>query len=309
MKRPLRGNGIPFRGQTEGITCGGFTMTMNRQGWTNDLLGASLVVALALACSCAQTAPGGVALPPEIEAALNRLKAAAWDDDDMGFGSGGAMESHLRRNKPFMRPLLEYAKVSDHNLEGLAEYVLASQMAFARRFAPGSHLDNEVVTRTTYDKGSEPEYGLSIEAYLLLQMAELRRSASFLRRVLTVLHEVVLAMSYLSEQRILHRQLVSPEEIERQKRGHGGMLPTSMGDQVVWYCEQFMTRQAVFSSGYLPETALAVIANYQRWRSGAVARAAPAGLLPVLHQHTIMSYVKALAEALPESEAGEGRGK
>ncbi|PIX38457.1 MAG: hypothetical protein COZ57_30580 [Armatimonadetes bacterium CG_4_8_14_3_um_filter_66_20] len=300
MKRPLRGNGIPFRGQTEGITCGGFTMTMNRQGWTNDLLGASLVVALALACSCAQTAPGGVALPPEIEAALNRLKAAAWDDDDMGFGSGGAMESHLRRNKPFMRPLLEYAKVSDHNLEGLAEYVLASQMAFARRFAPGSHLDNEVVTRTTYDKGSEPEYGLSIEAYLLLQMAELRGSASFLRRVLTVLHEVVVAMSYLAEQQILHRQLVPPQEIEKTTRERGVVL-TTPGAQIAWYCEQFMTRQAVFSSGYLPETALAVVANYQRWRG----RTATVRFT-MLHQHTTMSYVKALAEALPESRAGEG---
>ncbi|NCQ31985.1 MAG: hypothetical protein GW802_32050 [Armatimonadetes bacterium] len=300
MKRPLRGNGIPFRGQTEGITCGGFTMTMNRQGWTNDLLGASLVVALALACSCAQTAPGGVALPPEIEAALNRLKAAAWDDDDMGFGSGGAMESHLRRNKPFMRPLLEYAKVSDHNLEGLAEYVLASQMAFARRFAPGSHLDNEVVTRTTYDKGSEPEYGLSIEAYLLLQMVEFRMSASFLRRVLTVLHEVVLAMSYLSEQQILHRQLVPPQEIEKTTRERGVVL-TTPGAQIAWYCEQFMTRQAVFSSGYLPETALAVVANYQRWRG----RTATVRFT-MLHQHTTMSYVKALAEALPESRAGEG---
>jgi len=300
MKRPLRGNGIPFRGQTEGITCGGFTMTMNRQGWTNDLLGASLVVALALACSCAQTAPGGVALPPEIEAALNRLKAAAWDDDDMGFGSGGAMESHLRRNKPFMRPLLEYAKVSDHNLEGLAEYVLASQMAFARRFAPGSRLDDEVVTRTTYDKGSEPEYGLSIEAYLLLQMVEFRMSASFLRRVLTVLHEGVLAMSYLSEQQILHRQLVPPQEIEKTTRERGVVL-TTPGAQIAWYCEQFMTRQAVFSSGYLPETALAVVANYQRWRG----RTATVRFT-MLHQHTTMSYVKALAEALPESRAGEG---
>jgi len=300
MKRPLRGNGIPFRGQTEGITCGGFTMTMNRQGWTNDLLGASLVVALALACSCAQTAPGGVALPPEIEAALNRLKAAAWDDDDMGFGSGGAMESHLRRNKPFMRPLLEYAKVSDHNLEGLAEYVLASQMAFARRFAPGSRLDDEVVTRTTYDKGSEPEYGLSIEAYLLLQMVEFRMSASFLRRVLTVLHEVVVAMSYLAEQQILHRQLVPPQEIEKTTRERGVVL-TTPGAQIAWYCEQFMTRQAVFSSGYLPETALAVVANYQRWRG----RTATVRFT-MLHQHTTMSYVKALAEALPESRAGEG---
>jgi len=284
---------------------GGDGPTMSPRRWMNVPFAPSLVVALA--CSCAQTAPGGVALPPEIEAALDRLKDAA--SDSPGFLSGGSMESYLRTNKPFMRPLLEYAKVSDDNPEMLAEYVLASQEAFARRFAPGSHLDDEVVARTTYDRGTAPEYGLTIEAYLLLQMAELRRSASFLRRVLTVLHEVVLAMSYLSEQRILHRQLVSPEEIERQKRGHGGMLPTSMGDQVVWYCEQFMTRQAVFSSGYLPETALAVIANYQRWRSGAVARAAPAGLLPVLHQHTIMSYVKALAEALPESEAGEGRGK
>jgi len=263
-------------------------------------LGASLVVALALACSCAQTAPGGVALPPEIEAALNRLKAAAWDDDDMGFGSGGAMESHLRRNKPFMRPLLEYAKVSDHNLEGLAEYVLASQMAFARRFAPGSRLDDEVVTRTTYDKGSEPEYGLSIEAYLLLQMVEFRMSASFLRRVLTVLHEVVLAMSYLSEQQILHRQLVPPQEIEKTTRERGVVL-TTPGAQIAWYCEQFMTRQAVFSSGYLPETALAVVANYQRWRG----RTATVRFT-MLHQHTTMSYVKALAEALPESRAGEG---
>jgi len=263
-------------------------------------LGASLVVALALACSCAQTAPGGVALPPEIEAALNRLKGAAWDDDDMGFGSGGAMESHLRRNKPFMRPLLEYAKVSDHNLEGLAEYVLASQMAFARRFAPGSHLDNEVVTRTTYDKGSEPEYGLSIEAYLLLQMVEFRMSASFLRRVLTVLHEVVLAMSYLAEQQILHRQLVPPQEIEKTTRERGVVL-TTPGAQIAWYCEQFMTRQAVFSSGYLPETALAVVANYQRWRG----RTATVRFT-MLHQHTTMSYVKALAEALPESRAGEG---
>jgi hypothetical protein len=283
---------------------GGDGPIMSPRRWMNVPFAPSLVVALA--CSCAQTAPGGVALPPEMEAALNRLKDAAWDSVDLM--SGGSMESDLRRNKPFMGPLLAYAKASDHNLEGLAEYVLASQEAFARRFAPGSHLDDEVVTRTTYDKGSEPEYGLSIEAYLLLQMAELRRSASFLRRVLTVLHEVVVAMSYLAEQQILHRQLVPPQEIEKTTRERGVVLTTS-GAQIAWYCEQFMTRQAVFSSGYLPETALAVIANYQRWRSGPVARGSSAALLAMSHQHTIMSYANGLAETLPESGAGQGPGK
>ena len=218
-----------------------------------------------------------------------------------GWGSMSAfgMQKDVERNRAQIHTILTYSNSSDRNADTLGNYLCASLSAYAERFKPGTEIDAQTLSTRSYVQGTQPDYGLTIQAYLLLEVARQRKSAPFTRRALSTLYDVVLARSYLGEESFLHRHPERAHEIARVKRENGGFR-TTLGAEIAWCCEQFMVEASRVDEPGIPEPGMVVIADYCRWHKDTVTIIGEVRIRWLLRteQHRTMAYVNKLVAAL-----------
>ena len=256
-----------------------------------------LLVVMGLACLFVALESGSQEIPLAMGDSLEQLKASFW-------GTAGSLEPsvmrrEVERNRDAINTVLGHAEASEDNAARLAEYLFSSLNAYAERFKPGTEIDEQMLSARPYKWGTQPEYGLSVEAYLLLQMAKQQEPANFTRRALSTLYDVVLARAYLAEKRTLHNHPEDSDEVAREKRESGGPL-TDLGGEIAWCCEEFMVDEYLADDPGIPEPGMAVITEYWQWRRETMVEWGRADCLHLVHQHRTMEYVKKLAEALSE---------
>ncbi len=221
------------------------------------------------------------------------------------FGIGGLslsphmMQIEIERNSAQMRTIVTYSNSSDRNADTLGDYLCASLAEYAERFKPGTEIDEQTLSARSYVQGTQPDYGLAIQAYLLLEVARQKKSAPFTRRALSTLYDVVLADSYFAEKLTLYKHPDHSDYIAREKREFGGS-GTNLGAEIAWCCEQFMVRASQFNRPRIPEPGMVVIADYCRWRKDTLAIWGSPHYrdLDLSQRHRTMAYVKKLVAAL-----------
>jgi len=244
-------------------------------------------------------------LPAEMRDALTQLMASF--RGTMGFSLDPAvMQAEVTRNRSLIDVILAYSTLSERNAETLSEQCCSSLSAYAERFKPGTEIDAETLRASAYNWGTAPDYGLSIQAYLVLETARQRRSAYLGRRALNTLSDVMSASSYFAEKWELAQVPEATEEIRREKREYGGCL-SPLGAEIAWCCEQFMVEVSVADDPGMPEAGMAVIRDYCRWRQETMAKQVTPYCLYATHQYQTMAYAKRLADALaPQQGAAPG---
>ncbi|MBI3921422.1 MAG: hypothetical protein HY318_08410 [Armatimonadetes bacterium] len=236
-------------------------------------------------------------IPVLIQNALQQLRLSfhgMWDLEPH------LMQKEVERNKSTINILLTYSKSFEENSRTLADNLLARLGNYAERFKPGKEIDENTLRTRSYVVGKEPDHGLNIDAYLLLELAKQKRSIAFTKRALSTLYGVVLACSYLAEKRTLNRTPGSEQEIDREKREMGG-FGTKLGAEIAWYCEMFMVDQHLSDEPFLPQSAMDVVIDFWRWRKEIMVKKGRPYCLELVHQQRTMAYVKKLIDALPSS--------
>ncbi len=212
------------------------------------------------------------------------------------------MQKDVEKHRAQIDTILTYSNSSDRNADTLGDYLCASLAEYAERFKPGTEIDAQTLSTRSYIWETSPEYGVTIQAYLLLELARQRRSPTLTRRALSTLYDVVLARSYLGEKSFLHRHPERAHEIARVKRENGGYR-TTLGAEIAWCCEQFMVETSQVDEPGIPEPGMVVIADYCRWRKDTVTvMGTRLRWLLRTQQHRTMAYVKKLVAALPPDQ-------
>jgi len=207
------------------------------------------------------------------------------------------MQLELKRNRPQIDTVLTFAVASHANGDLLANHLCGPLSAYAERFKPGSDIDERTLDGTRTVMGAEPEYGLGISAYLLLEVARQKSSATFTRRALNTLDGVVRAAAYFAERLALHRHPELADQIAQEKRElHGPGIP--LGAEVAWTCEQFMVWASETEDCGIPEPGMTVVEDYCRWRQETMANEVTPYCLYATHQYQTMAYAERLADAL-----------
>lgn len=259
--------------------------------WTMATMGAGLVAMLA--------APGdrgqdNRAIPPDILAALSELR-------ETFVGTGGLLEPNamaraLARHKEQIAKIMHYAQASSNNAELLARRLAEPLEEYAARFAAGREIDEQwLKPRTTR---WPPEHGLTVDAYLLLELADLRQSPAFTRNVLSLLCHTMAAHSHLVEKRTLYRHPELAEEAAREKREIGPPVG-NLGREIAWSCERFMVDAYLAEEEPFPEPGMAVVTEFWKWRKRRMLDRGRPHCLDDIAYNTTMSYIAKLAEALP----------
>lgn len=271
---------------------------------------AAMVLLAASVLGVGEGVPQAKPIPAEVRATLDTLrKKFVGAARDMG-AVGYAMHSEVSKHREAMDELLEYSRGSEENRDRLAACLLADLGAFAERYRPGVSIDAEVLARRTYAVGSAPDSGLGIEACLLLETARDAGSAPFTRHSLGALYEVVKALAYLDEQRILHRRPEQKAQMEREQRANGGHL-TCRGAEIAWACEVFLCDAHLAKPAYLPKPIREVLGEYWEWRRMALLRGGSEYGLDISQMNRTMEYVQRVIWSLPASDTGmaERRGQ
>lgn len=229
----------------------------------------------------------------------------AWAELRVSFdGSRGLdpsfMESAIERNSTAIDAILAYAKASPRNADALADYLLGLLAEYAIRFKPGRELDDRVIrdANRAFPRGEEPDNGLNIGTYLLLEIASQKKSPSFTRKALSAVHDVVQAHSYVRQQGALLRMPGIHDDMAIGRKAAGGFL-TTLGGEMAWCCERFMVDVYRSDDPHLPDVALAVIQDYWQWRKESMAKWHRTDCLNEWEQHRTMAIVEKLTEVLP----------
>jgi hypothetical protein len=214
------------------------------------------------------------------------------------FGSG-QFAAELKRNAPAIDRILRYAS-SPGNADILADHLAGDLAAYSSRFMPGKKIDEQILGRRAWKPAYEhPDYGRGVQAYLLIENARLRRSTALTRKALVALDNAMLAASNLGTQAFLYHYPQMREELVRGQREHGGMI-TTLGAEIAWCCERFMTQMYLSDASWLPPSAMSILKQYWQWRKGVLSTEPGAGgMLAPSYQHRTMEYVRKLVRALP----------
>ena len=270
---------------------------MKRSTWMYLALAAFLIAGGVLVTIAAR---GAADLPSTTDASLQALKASF-----RGMYSGPNpwyLEQDLTKNADLIQTILKYADSSPYARESLSSHLIADLDRFSSRFAPGTQIDEEILSKRPWMSGEEPWYGLTVDAYLLLEMASSERSPAFTKQVLQHVHAAHQSLVYfmISDEKATR----PPDAPQPPKRSphcppmHYGSTP---GAEFAWCCEHFMVES--YTSGAfqdLPE-AQGVISDYGQWRQGALKKRGMDKWLPVGCAAVTMEYAKKLADALPEA--------
>ena len=211
------------------------------------------------------------------------------------------LQEEVDRNRSTIDTILTYSKSSDENATTLADHLCASLGAYAERYKPGTESDEQtlrlIVRPGVHD--TRPDYGLNVEAYLLLEVvAQQERAPSFTRRALSTLYDVVLAQSYLAEKITLYKHPGDANEVAREKKEFGG-YGMNIGAEIAWCCERFMVNEYIADEPHIPDPGLSGVTEYWQWRKDTMVESGEAYWLRGSHQHRTMEYVKKIVEALP----------
>ena len=242
-------------------------------------------------------------LPVPVRNTLDQLMASFRGISGWGALNPHMMQMEVERNRARIDTILTYSNSSDRSAETLGDYLCASLSAYAERLKPGTEIDAQTLSARSFVQGTQPGYGLAIQAYLLLEVARQKKSATFTRRALSTLYDVVLAQSYLMERWALYDHRGLSREAAREKREYGGSL-SGLGAEIAWCCEQFMVEASRVDEPGIPEPGMVVIADYCRWRKDKLKIIGDMRLpcLPRHEQHRTMAYVKKLVAALPPDQ-------
>ena len=274
----------------------GWVRQMDRIASARNPLTWLLLVALACPLWSAQAASRD--LPGPVRDALDTLKASFRGIVGLsGFMEPHMMQMEIEKSRPHIDTVLAYGASSESNADALGDWLCASLATYAERFRPGMQINEEYLKPRRYLMGTRPEDGLNAYAYLLLQVAEQKGSATFTRRALSTLHDVVLAQSYLTEKRTLYKHPDHSQELAREKTEYGGSLSV-LGAEIAWCCEQFMVEMSGTPEPAMPEAGMVVIADYCQWREETMKRRMTPNCLDGVRQHRTMAYVRKLADAL-----------
>lgn len=269
---------------------------MNRKVWVWVLSIGLLAVGVALVTTARL---GAQELPKTTQDSLASLKDS-FRGMLLGPDNPCLLEDEVTRNAGTIHSILTYANSSASAREALSSYLISDLSDFSSRFSPETELDEEAVGKGTYEKGEEPWYGLTVDAYLLLEMASSARSASFTKEALgsvcTTQQSLVNFFDALRKVLAPPDAPGPPEQGEECPPRQYGSTP---GAELAWCCEQFLMEG--YSSGAfldIPE-AQAVVSDYKLWRDKALAKRGLEESLPVDCAGVTMEYARKLADALP----------
>jgi hypothetical protein len=245
-------------------------------------------------------------LPVPIANSLAELKLSF--RGTTGFMDARPMRAEIERNADLVDAILAYSRSSTDSADRLAAHLLHSLSVYAERFRPGTAIDEETLKPQRRVVGTEPEHGLNMDAYFVLEVAKQKQSGTFTRRALSTLYDVMRAHSHLAEQRILYGHPELHDQVVQSRREFGWPL-SSLGGEIAWCCEQFMVSAYLADEPPLPESGLAVVTDYWHWRKDTMIRSKSADCLPWHYQQETMQHVKALVDALGEnSDPGHEEG-
>jgi len=266
----------------------------------NRLLG---LIVLSLGLLFAPTAASDADTPPEtVVNTLGSLKVSFWGiaggyyPDSVGSPRG--VVEDLAKHAAEVDAILAYGKTSPENRETLATYLLADLGRFTDRFKPETAVDETLLAAKWRNKGEVPWYGLTVDAYLLLELARDDGSPASARRALSSIADAEESIADFFRQRCLYQRSQSPDEAGQEEEiGPVGSTP---GAELAWCCERLLVSRYPderFSS--LPG-ASRVVAEYREWRkSTLLERHIEDDWLPVDLELDTMQYVRRLVAALP----------
>jgi len=241
---------------------------------------------------------GAADLPSTTDASLQALKTSF-----RGMYSGPNpfwLEQEWTKNADLIQAILKYADSSPYARESLSSHLIADLDRFSSRFAPGTQIDEEILSKPRWMSGEEPWYGLTVDAYLLLEMASSERSPAFTKQVLQRVHATHQSLSYFfSGVQKAIRPPDAPQPPKRSPHCPPRHYASTPGEELAWCCEHFMVES--YTSGAfqdLPE-AQAVISDYRQWRQGALKKGGTKKCLSVHCAAVTIEYAKKLADALP----------
>ena len=241
--------------------------------------------------------------PAAVAGSLAELKASFYGM--VLAGDVSSLEAEVTRNAGLIGPILAYADSSPQAREALSAHLLSDLDSFSSRFAPGTEIDEEILRPKAWVQGEQPWYGLTIDAYLLLEVASSAGSPAFTRQALLRAHDAHQALAYFFEtkeqQAVAEGALPPPPP---HQAGFPGYKPSGStpGEELAWCCEQFVVEG--YSSGAFSETreAQAVAADYLQWRRKTMAERGAERWLPIDFAADTMEWVGKLAAALPEAK-------
>jgi hypothetical protein len=271
--------------------------------------GASSLLLSALS-GCGPSAPTGPQAPADVEDAVTQLTDSFEDDRaraQMGSSSlrvQPVFQAALELNREGVEALMAPARTSPAYVTELADTLLSPLHAYAKRFEPGSTIDEELLRKRTFAKGETFGYGFGLRAYLLLELVQQQRSADLAREVFAAFGEVVRADSYLAGERwrYWHEEDAESDgaaELARELEQFGGEITGFFGMEIAAHCEAFLT-DLYLSDGppYLPPAAMARVEEYAQWRAMALLADGSYDWLEFRHMFTTIGCIRDLAALL-----------
>jgi hypothetical protein len=210
----------------------------------------------------ATVAPGRAndQLPASVTDDLGKLKSSFLGllvAPDLGTSG---MARQLDKNKDAIGSLLTYAESSSSNADALSAYLLGELDAFAQRFKPGAAIDDRLLARREWVREEWPWYGLSVDAYLLLEIAGRKGSPAFTKRVLGAIYGAEQGVAYFFQRRAIQNHAQVGEEAP------AGPVVSVHGAEFAWFCERMMVQAYLADTFANLPSAQAVVKAYWDWR-------------------------------------------
>jgi hypothetical protein len=243
---------------------------------------------------------GAEGLPDTVVDTLASLKASFRGIAGYPYSNGGprGVVEDLAKHAAEVDGILGYARESRANREALATYLLADISNFTDRFRPGTVVDETLLAKSKWYTGETPWYGLTVDAYLLLELARDDGSPSFAKGALSSIAGAEQAIADFFRQRHLYLESQRPGQAGQGEEEVGPVGSTD-GAELAWCCERFLV------SSY-PDERLAslpdasrVVVEYRDWRKSTLLKRGIEDWLPVDCEHDTMQYVRRLVAALP----------
>lgn len=246
-----------------------------------------LVLVGLLSVSCV---PCEAAEPPDsVLDALNSLKTSFLGMAASPNENPRSLEEEISEDEATIDVVLQYANESSYNFDCLAGYLIADLHRFSDKFKPGVPIDEGILSRDAWTVGEAPWYGLTMDTYLLLELARGTGVSAFARRVLKAAYDAQQGISYFHEAKYRLAGDVA-----------AGPYGSTPGAELAWCCERFMVESYLSDTFVALPEAAAVVNEYWQRRKNTMLEWGVGHWLSVSCEHATMENVKRLVDALPQ---------
>ncbi len=214
-----------------------------------------------------------------------------------------SMRSSLGREGPRIDKILTYAKQNDANFEFCYSTINGMLTRFNSQFKANVPVSEDLLQKLSSHilASEDPERGVGILSYLLLDLAKIRPSSQIVMDSLSTIYDSYVASCYLIVL-MLHYEYPSDAEyktyLEKMNRGEGIYVGSNRSQEIAWCCEMFMVDLADSKPNYLPTSALEICEEFSRYKMSQVSD--KRAYLSCSSFHDTMKYVDRLVKSLKQ---------